>query len=111
MITSILRTIVPALWGSLIGWVFGIIPALEPAREQLLSLGALAVPVISAVIIGAWYALWRWVEPHLPAWLTAALLGSPKSPTYAKHAANTETVDWHEAVRRDRETIYSVDGE
>ena len=82
MITSILRTIVPALWGSIIAWVLSIVPALEPLREQLLSLGDLAAPIIGAVIIAAWYAFWRWLEPRLPDWLTRSVLGSAKEPSY-----------------------------
>lgn len=82
MLTSILRTLVPALWGSAIAWLLTIVPVLAPLREQLLTYGDLAVPIISALIIGAWYALWRWLEPRLPDWLTRVLLGSAKAPTY-----------------------------
>ena len=82
MLTSILRTVVPLLWGSFIGWLLGLIPALEPLRETLLGYGDFAVPFIGALITGAWYALWRWLEPRLPDWLTRILLGSAKAPTY-----------------------------
>lgn len=83
MLTSILRTVVPALWGSLIGWLLGVVPMLEPLRGELLTYGNLAVPVIAAILIGAWYAFWRWLEPQLPDWLTRILLGSAKTPVYA----------------------------
>jgi len=82
MLTSILRTLVPALWGSFIGWVLAVVPVLEPLRADLIQYGDLAIPVISAVLIGAWYALWRWLEPRLPDWLTRILLGSAKRPVY-----------------------------
>lgn len=82
MLISILRTIVPALWGSVIGWALTLLPVLEPLRADLLAYGDFAVPVIAAVIIGGWYALWRWLEPLLPDWLTRILLGSAKSPVY-----------------------------
>lgn len=82
MLTSILRTLVPALWGSFIGWVLAVVPILEPLRADLIQYGDLAVPVITAVLIGAWYAFWRWLEPRLPDWLTRILLGSAKQPTY-----------------------------
>lgn len=82
MLTPILRTIIPALWGSLIGWCLTVVPILEPLRADLLAYGDLAVPFISALLIGAWYAVCRWLEPHLPDWLTRILLGSAKTPVY-----------------------------
>lgn len=82
LLAGLLRTIVPALWGSAITWAIGVAPALAPMQGQLLGLADLALPVITAVIIGAWYALWRWLEPRLPDWLTRALLGSAKTPVY-----------------------------
>lgn len=91
LLTSILRTVVPALWGSFIVWLLGIVPALAPLQGQLLDLSDVILPVITAVIIGAWYALWRWLEPRLPDWLTRAVLGSAKTPTYAKHSAESQT--------------------
>lgn len=103
MLTSILRTLVPALWGSFIAWLLTLVPALEPVREQLISISDLAVPVLTAVIIASWYALWRRLEPLLPGWLTAALLGSRHAPIYAKDAIVGELVtdrsiiDWHDA--------------
>ncbi|WP_154605975.1 hypothetical protein [Arthrobacter sp. AQ5-05] len=98
MLTSILRTIVPALWGSFIGWALALIPAMEPLRAQLLTYGDLAAPIIGAVIIGAWYALWRKLEPRLPDWLTRILLGSAKTPTYmtADTIPGEIVTDWHE---------------
>lgn len=90
MLTSILRTAVPALWSALISCILSWIPALEPLREQLLAQAKVIEPVLYAVILAAWYALWRWLEPRLPAWLVAALLGSSKTPIYEKrgrHAA------------------------
>lgn len=53
MLTSILRTLVPALWGSVVGWALSVVPVLVPLREQLLGLGDLAAPVIGAIIIAA----------------------------------------------------------
>lgn len=91
MLTSILRTLVPALWGSFILWLIGLIPELAPLKEQLLGLADIALPIITAVIIGAWYAFWRWLEPRLPDWLTRAVLGSAKTPTYpGKHVAGSQ---------------------
>lgn len=82
MLTSILRTLIPAWWGLLIAKLLIAVPALEPLREQLLGWGDLAALTLSALIIGAWYALWRWLQPRLPDWLVKILLGSAKTPTY-----------------------------
>lgn len=87
MLTAILRTIVPALWGSFIAWLIGVLPLLALVEAQLLGLADMLLPVVTAVIIGAWYAFWRWLEPRLPDWLTRAVLGSAKTPTYGKHEA------------------------
>lgn len=82
MLISVLRTIVPLIWGNIIAFILGVLPALEPLRDQLLGYGDLAVPAIAAILTAAWYTLWRWAEPRLPAWLTAVLLGSNKAPVY-----------------------------
>lgn len=82
VLTSVVRTVVPALWGAVVAWFVGVVPALAPLAGELNGLGALAVPVVIAVIIGAWYAFWRWLEPKLPDWLTRILLGSAKAPVY-----------------------------
>ncbi|MGM9473198.1 hypothetical protein ACS5PJ_14485 [Pseudarthrobacter sp. YS3] len=82
MLTALLRTIVPALWGSLIAWLIGVLPILAPLETDLKGLADILLPIITAVIIGAWYAFWRWLEPRLPDWLTRAVLGSANTPTY-----------------------------
>jgi len=88
LFTAILRTVIPALWGSFISWLLVIMPVLAPHQADLLGLAPLISAVVSAVLIGAWYALWRWLQPRLPDWLVRAVLGSTKTPTYVgKHAA------------------------
>ena len=88
MLTALLRTVVPALWGSLIAWLIGVLPILAPLEADLMGLADILLPIITAVIIGAWYAFWRWLEPRLPDWLTRAVLGSANTPVYvAKHEA------------------------
>lgn len=86
MLTAILRTVVPALWGSVIAWLIGVLPILAPLEADLNGLADIALPIITAVIIGSWYAFWRWLEPKLPDWLTRAVLGSAKTPSYATKA-------------------------
>jgi hypothetical protein len=88
LLTSILRTVVPALWGSVIAWLIGVAPLLAPLEAHLLGVADIILPIITALIIGGWYALWRWLEPRLPDWVTRAVLGSAKTPTYpGKHTA------------------------
>jgi len=82
LLTSILRTVVPALWGSLIAWLIGVLPVLAPLETDLKGLADIILPILTAVIIAAWYAFWRWLEPRLPDWLTRAVLGSAKTPVY-----------------------------
>lgn len=88
VLISVLRTVVPYIWGLLIGWLITVLPVLQPLEQELLSIGTLALPVLIAVISAGWYAFWRWLEPKLPVWLTRAVLGSSKTPEYTpKHSA------------------------
>lgn len=88
LVTALLRTIVPALWGSLISWLIGALPILAPLETDLRGLANVILPIITAVIIAAWYAFWRWLQPRLPDWLVRAVLGSAKTPVYSgKHSA------------------------
>lgn len=74
MLTSILRTVVPAFWGSWIGWILASVPALEPLRANLLAYGDLAVPVTRSDHD------WRVVSAPAPARAAVArLAGSNRS--------------------------------
>jgi hypothetical protein len=72
MLSALLRTVVPALWGSVIAWPIGVLPILAPLKADLAGLSDIIQAVITAVIIAGWYALWRWLEPRLPEWFTRA---------------------------------------
>jgi len=105
MLTAILRTIVPALWGSFIAWLIGVAPLLAPFESDLKGLAQVALPVITALIIGAWYALWRWLQPRLPDWVVRAVLGSSKTPVYlGKHVAGSQVPDVNTAATITRTT-------
>ncbi|GAA2242564.1 hypothetical protein GCM10010401_14350 [Rarobacter faecitabidus] len=80
-VVSILRTAVPTLWGSAVVWLLALIPALESVRDALLSTGVRELVVGVAIVV--WYALWRWLEPRMPDWLTRLVLGSARAPGYA----------------------------
>ena len=90
LLTSILRTVVPALWGSLVAWLLGVAPLLAPLEAHLLGVADIILPILTAVIIAAWYAFWRWLEPRLPDWLTRAVLGSAKTPVYVSPVAGSQ---------------------
>lgn len=77
---SIIRTVVPSLWGAGLTWVASQVPALEPVLNQsgMTGLGA----VLAATLIGLWYAFFRSIEAKLPAWLTVLVLGFHRPPSY-----------------------------
>lgn len=82
-IPAYLRTIVPSLWGSLLAWLL-INAAWIPDTVDTWLASEPTVAVIVSLTIGAWYALWRWLEPRLPAWFTRLVLGSNLTPTYSR---------------------------
>ena len=100
LVTSWVRTVVPALWATAIAWLVARIPAVAQSADQLNGLAdQLLVPVVLAVV----YAVLRRIEPHLPDWLTRIFLGSATPPTYpptypptvADRAATRRGLDLH----------------
>lgn len=83
---SVIRTVVPILWGTLIAYLISLVPgvaeALLPAQPVIAGWGA----AIAAAAAAGWYALMRKIEPSLPAWLTVIVLGSNKTPVYVPPA-------------------------
>lgn len=77
-LTSLIRTVVPAAWATLLAWLVSI--GVPGGLAELLSTvgGVVLVPIV----VGAVYAGLRWLEPRLPSWLAAILLGSAQQPTY-----------------------------
>lgn len=84
-LTSLLRTVVPVWWGSLLALLVDkqLLPAdaaldAAPLALQLVDL------VVAPVVIGAYYAAVRWLEsrPWMPRWIVQLLLGSAKQPAY-----------------------------
>lgn len=81
-IKSFVRTMVPIIWSQLVLWLLMAVPALEPVRELLLSQTELIVNAVALAAAGAWYALMRWLEKYMPAWLTRILMGANTQPVY-----------------------------
>jgi hypothetical protein len=80
---SVIRTAVPGLWAGLVVWLThlglpqSILDAVSGLGGQLADLAALVVV----------YGFVRWVEPHIPDWLTRVLLGSARPPQYIPPAS------------------------
>ncbi|WP_324644141.1 hypothetical protein [Pseudarthrobacter sp. LT1] len=114
-LTAVLRTVIPSLWGSFVTWAVLLLPALAPLQDYLLSqsdvITTAATSAITAVVIGAWYAAWRWLQPKLPAWLVRAALGSSKTPIYSSTVSvNPSSATSTEAARVASQSLDRVDG-
>lgn len=77
-LTSWLRTILPVAWSLLVSWLV----AHGLPHELTDWLSGMGEQVVNLVIAGVLYGFARWVEPHLPSWLTALFFGSTKTPVY-----------------------------
>lgn len=93
---SYLRTVIPTLWGTLVGQLIVVVSPHLPvdvvdALRNWLS-GPAAVGLATAVGVALWYVVARRLEPHLPDWLTRIVLGSAAAPTYAKQTADGQAV-------------------
>ena len=87
---SLIRSSVPALWGwlvaQLLAWLATVLPS-DLAGQVADALSTPAVIALATTVATiAWYALWRWGEPHVPAWVIRLVLGSARTPTYAPTA-------------------------
>lgn len=90
VVVSVIRTVVPSVWGAAIAWLLLRVPALESLSTQIDLFGE----VLTVLVIGAWYALWRKVEPRLPAWVRSLTLGLSLAPAvYIDRPAKVGTVE------------------
>lgn len=72
---SVLRTVLPAVIGAVVGWLV--------ARQIVSPDDAPQVTAsVTVVIQGAWYALARWLEPRVPSWVTSLMGVVGKPPSY-----------------------------
>lgn len=88
-ITAWLRTVVPGLWSAAVAATLTWLGTHAPWAIDLLDLLGIdptspaVVAFVVTVVLAGWYALWRRLEPRLPAWATRLTLGSNKTPAYA----------------------------
>ena len=84
-VVALLRTAVPAAWGTFLLWLATVLPVSEDLMAQL---GPVGTSVLAPIAVAVWYAVARKVEAHVPGWLRAILSGHPALPTgYEKPAA------------------------
>lgn len=74
---SWLRTAVPVAWGFVVTFIATYIPAVHDLLANPYVLAA-----VDAAVTTIWYGLFRWLEAHLPPWLTRFVLGANTMPTY-----------------------------
>lgn len=90
MLTSWVRTIVPAAWSALISLavVHGLLAADSAAGAT-----SIAGPVLVPFVLGVLYAGLRWLEaqPWMPRWAVLILLGSARTPAYPPPASPPAT--------------------
>ncbi|ASO21769.1 hypothetical protein FHR81_003418 [Actinoalloteichus hoggarensis] len=85
-IVSLIRTVIPVWWGSLLAWLVGLgLP--DGVAEVAADLG----PLLVGLTIAGWYAVARWLESRLPRWLVRLLFGSSSTPSYAAPSAGSAT--------------------
>ena len=72
-----LRTVVPVGWGALVAFLLSRFPAIHD-----LMVNPAVVMVVTGIVVTAWYSLWRWLEPRLPAWATVLVMGYDRPPVY-----------------------------
>lgn len=85
---SWIRTGVPILWGYLLTFL----ATRAPAIHELVANPYILAAVVGAVTL-AWYAVVRWVEPKLPAWLTRIVIGANTAPQYVEGQVLRATVE------------------
>lgn len=74
---SLIRTWVPIVVGAFIAWLASLGVDAGATANTGLVIG------LTGLLIAAYYALVRAIEPKLPAFLRVLLIGAPRAPVYA----------------------------
>lgn len=85
-LTAWLRTTIPTAWSALIAYLV----TLGAPDWLTRPLGDAADVLVVPVVLGAVYALLRWAEPRMPAWLTRLLIGSTTRPNYRRSGTTSQ---------------------
>lgn len=79
---SFVRTVLPGAWSVLVLWLVSV--GLPQGFGDWLGSDTVVTQVVQVASAAVVYAFMRWVEPHMPDWLTRILLGSAQTPTYLR---------------------------
>lgn len=88
LVISLLRTAVPALWGSVIAILLAALAdrlspdMLSGLRDTLTSEGTVTLVVTASISL--WYYVWRLLERRAPSWVARVTLGSARKPSYVR---------------------------
>lgn len=82
-IRSIVRTVVPGAWAMFVLWLANL-GWLPQSWIDFLNSSPAVEKVTAVVAFAVAYAFVRWIEPHMPDWLTRILLGSAQPPVYVE---------------------------
>lgn len=74
---SWIRTAVPVAWGFVLTFAATRIPAVHSWLDN-----PHVYAGVESAVTAAWYGLFRWLESHMPAWLTRFVLGANTAPVY-----------------------------
>lgn len=80
---SVIRTVVPAGWAMLIVWLTHLgLP--QSVLDAVSGLGGQVTDLVAMAVV---YGFVRFIEPHLPVWITRVLMGSARPPMYIPPAS------------------------
>lgn len=79
---SLVRTVLPGAWSVLVLWLASI--GLPQSFTDWLTSDQVVTQLVQVASVAVVYAFVRWIEPHMPDWLTRLLLGSAAAPTYTR---------------------------
>jgi hypothetical protein len=77
---SVVRTVLPGAWAAFVLWLVSL--GLPQAFTDWLASESVVTHVVELAAFAAVYGFVRYLEPHIPDWLTRLFLGSAKQPQY-----------------------------
>lgn len=82
---SVVRTVLPGAWSAFVLWLASL--GLPQSFTDWLNSETVATQVVQLAAFAVVYGFVRYIEPHIPDWLTRVFLGSAKQPTYIEGQA------------------------